>query len=148
MKRSIKIFSFRNSYAYITFQIFDRNHIPSCTSAGSVLQLWKVSFKSNEPLCLQAHLSIQNVFQSISLIISPSKFWIATIFLHAHLQVMHYNCVKFHKNPISCLGGVALTRYMPSLVCETTARQLAKGEWKFRVASKIHFILAGMASNS
>ena len=95
---------------YITFQIFDRNHIPSCTSAGSVLQLCKVSFKSNEPLCLQAHLSIQNVFQSISLIISPSKFWTATIFLHAHLQVMHYNCVKFHKNPISCLGQVALTR--------------------------------------
>jgi hypothetical protein len=30
-------------------QIFDRNHIPSCTSAGSVLQLCKVSFKSNEP---------------------------------------------------------------------------------------------------
>ena len=33
-------------------------------------------------------------------------------------------------------------------VWETTARQLAKGEWKFRVASKIHFILAGLASNS
>jgi hypothetical protein len=32
-----------------SFQIFDRNHIPSCTSAGSVLQLCKVSFKSNEP---------------------------------------------------------------------------------------------------
>jgi hypothetical protein len=28
------------------------------------------------------------------------------------------------------------------------ARQLAKGEWKFRVASKIHFILAGLGSNS
>ena len=25
---------------------------------------------------------------------------------------MYYNCVKFHKNPISDLGGVALTRYM------------------------------------
>ena len=25
---------------------------------------------------------------------------------------MYYNCVKFHKNPISCLGGVVLTRYM------------------------------------
>jgi hypothetical protein len=35
-----------------------------------------------------------------------------TIFLHAHLQVMYYKCVKFHKNPISGLGGVALTRYM------------------------------------
>jgi hypothetical protein len=35
-----------------------------------------------------------------------------TIFLHAHLQVMYYKCAKFHKNPISGLGGVALTRYM------------------------------------
>jgi hypothetical protein len=35
---------------------------------------------------------------------------IATIFLHAHLQVAYYKCVKFHKNPISRLGGVALTR--------------------------------------
>jgi hypothetical protein len=24
----------------------------------------------------------------------------------------YYKCVKFHKNPISGLGGVALTRYM------------------------------------
>jgi hypothetical protein len=36
----------------------------------------------------------------------------ATIFLHAHLQVVYYNCVKFHKNSISRLVGVALTRYM------------------------------------
>jgi NAD(P)-dependent dehydrogenase (short-subunit alcohol dehydrogenase family) len=34
------------------------------------------------------------------------------IFLHAHLQVVYFKCVKFHKNPISGLGGVALTRYM------------------------------------
>jgi ankyrin repeat protein len=33
-------------------------------------------------------------------------------------------------------------------VWETTACQLAKGEWKFQVASKIHFILAGLASNT
>jgi hypothetical protein len=33
-------------------------------------------------------------------------------------------------------------------VWETTASQLTKGEWKFRVASKIHFILAGLMSNS
>jgi hypothetical protein len=45
-------------------------------------------------------------------IISRFKFWTATIFLHAHLQVVYYKCVKFHKNPISGLGGVALTRYM------------------------------------
>jgi hypothetical protein len=31
---------------------------------------------------------------------------------HAHLQVVYYKCVMFHKNPISGLGGVALTRYM------------------------------------
>jgi hypothetical protein len=36
------------------------------------------------------------------------------LFLHAHLQVVYYNCVKFHKNPIGCLGGVALTRCPPS----------------------------------
>jgi hypothetical protein len=47
--------------------------------------------------------------ESTSWIISPSKFWTATIFLHAHLQVVYYNCVKFHKTPISRLGGVALT---------------------------------------
>jgi hypothetical protein len=34
------------------------------------------------------------------------------IFLHAHLQVVYYKCVKFHKNPISGLGGIVLTRYM------------------------------------
>jgi hypothetical protein len=39
----------------------------------------------------------------------------ATVFLHAHLQVVYYNCVKFPKNSISSLGGVALTRYMDGL---------------------------------
>jgi hypothetical protein len=34
----------------LKYVIFYRNHIPSCTSAGRVLQLCKVSFKSNEPL--------------------------------------------------------------------------------------------------
>ena len=34
------------------------------------------------------------------------------MFLHAHLQEVYYKCLKFHKNPISGLGGVALTRYM------------------------------------
>ena len=31
------------------------------------------------------------------------------------VQVVYYNCVKFHKNSISSLVGVALTRYMPPL---------------------------------
>jgi hypothetical protein len=35
--------------------------------------------------------------------------------LHAHLQVVYYKCVKFHKNPMSGLGGVALTRYTTPL---------------------------------
>jgi hypothetical protein len=40
------------------------------------------------------------------------------VFLHAHLQVVYYNYVKFHKNSISSLVGVALTRYIPLLfVC-------------------------------
>jgi hypothetical protein len=39
----------------------------------------------------------------------------ATIFLQAHLQVVYYKCVKFHKIPISGLGGVALTRYTTPL---------------------------------
>ena len=50
--------------------------------------------------------------ESKSWIISPFIFWTATIFLHAHLQVVYYKCVKFHKNPMSRLGGFALTRYM------------------------------------
>jgi hypothetical protein len=51
--------------------------------------------------------------KSYFMLTSPSKFLTGTIFLHAHLQAVYYNCVKFHKNPISCLG-VVLTRYMPS----------------------------------
>jgi hypothetical protein len=42
------------------------------------------------------------------------EFWTATIFLHAHLQVVYYKCVKFHKNPISRLVRVAPTRYTTS----------------------------------
>jgi hypothetical protein len=42
----------------------------------------------------------------------PAGRWRENIFLHAHLQVVYYKCVKFHKIPISGLGGVALTRYM------------------------------------
>jgi hypothetical protein len=42
----------------MTFQIFYRNHIPSCTSAGRVLQLCKVSFKSNEPLVVIHYLQM------------------------------------------------------------------------------------------
>jgi hypothetical protein len=37
---------------------------------------------------------------------SPSKFLTGTIFLHAHLQAVYYNYVKFHLNPMSRLGGV------------------------------------------
>ena len=47
---------------------------------------------------------------------SPSTFLTGTIFLHAHLQAVYYNCVKFHLKPMSRLGGVALTS--PSLHTE------------------------------
>jgi hypothetical protein len=57
--------------------------------------------------------------EGISWIISPFKYWTATIFLHAHLQVVYYKCVKFHKNPISRLGGVTLTRYTIPLFRES-----------------------------
>ena len=60
--------------------------------------------------------SIKILFHSgIVTLTSPSKFLTGTIFLHTHLQAVYYNCVKFHKNPISCLGGVALTRYTTPL---------------------------------
>ena len=92
----------------------DSNHIPSCTSAVSVLQLCKVSQNSNKPFRRSCAYKVHGppFRKSISWIISPFKFWTATIFLHAHLQVVYYKCAKFHKNPISRLGGVALTRYM------------------------------------
>ena len=61
--------------------------------------------------------SIKILFHSgIVMLTSPSKFLTGTIFLHAHLQAVYYNCVKFHLNPMSRLGGVALTS--PSLHTE------------------------------
>jgi hypothetical protein len=36
---------------------------------------------------------------------------------------MYYKCVKFHKNPISRLGGVVLTRYMDGWTDGQTDRQ-------------------------
>ncbi len=61
--------------------------------------------------------SIKILFHSgIVTLTSPSKFLTGTIFLHAHLQAVYYNCVKFHLNPMSRLGGVALTS--PSLHTE------------------------------
>ena len=93
----------------------DSDHISSCTSAGSVLQLCKVSQKSNKPSRRSCAYKVHNppFHESISWIISPSKFQTAMVFLHAHLQVVYYNCVKFHKNSISSLVGVVLTRYIP-----------------------------------
>ena len=72
----------------------------------------KNSISSLVEVALTRYMPPRLFRESISWIISPFKFWTATIFLHAHLQVVYYKCVKFHKNPISRLGGVALTRYM------------------------------------
>ena len=109
-------FSWKYKLNYLPFQILDSDHISSCTSAGSVLQLCKVSQKSNKPLRRSCAYKVHDTpfRESISWIISLSKFWTATIFLHAHLQVVYYKCVKFYKNLIGRLGGIALTRYMPS----------------------------------
>ena len=61
--------------------------------------------------------SIKILFHSgIVTLTSPSKFLTGTIFLHAHLQAVYYNCVKLHLNPMSRLGGVAFTS--PSLHTE------------------------------
>ena len=107
-------FSWKYKLNYLPFQILDSDYISSCTSASSVLQLCKVSQKSNKPFRKSCAYKVHNppFHESISWIISPFKFWTATIFLHVHLKVVYYKCVKFHKNPISRLGGVALTRYM------------------------------------
>ena len=74
-----------------------------------------MSQNSNKPLRRSCDYKVHDApfRESISWIISPSKFETATVFLHAHLQVVYYNCVKFHKNSISSLVGVALTRYIP-----------------------------------
>jgi hypothetical protein len=72
----------------------------------------KNSISSLVEVALTRYMPPRLFRESISWIISPFKFWTATIFLHAHLQVVYYKCVKFHKNPISGLAGVALTRYM------------------------------------
>ena len=59
---------------YLPFQILDSNHIPSSTSAGSVLQLCKVSQKSNKPFRRNCAYKVHNppFRESISWIISPS----------------------------------------------------------------------------
>jgi hypothetical protein len=65
------------------------------------------------------------------------SFFIATVFLHAHLQVVYYNCVKFHKNPISGLEGVALTRYMDRRMDGRTDRVIPKFINRFIFKGKI-----------
>jgi hypothetical protein len=82
-------------------------------------QCWKQQINLKKPEWTINMVRYGQFRESTSWIISPSKFWTATIFLHAHLQVVYYNCVKFHKNPISRLGGDALTRYMPPLFRES-----------------------------
>jgi hypothetical protein len=75
--------------------------------------------------------SIKILFHSgIVTLTSPSKFLTGTIFLHAHLQAVYYNCIKFHLNPMSRLGGVANSTYtftkrgVVYLVSATPSKQL------------------------
>jgi hypothetical protein len=88
--------------------------------------------------------SIKILFHSgIVTLISPSKFLTGTIFLHAHLQAVYYNCVKFHLNPMGCLGGVALSSpslhtehiseykldYLPFEILDTLPADVHEGIW-------------------
>jgi hypothetical protein len=69
------------------------------------------------------------------------------IFSYTHVFATNLNFVSFY----TCVLQPGQTLYFLTRlysVWETTAHQLAKGEWKFRVASNIHFILACLASNS
>jgi hypothetical protein len=98
---------------YLLFQILDRTIF--LHAHLQVLYYNYVKFHTNPISCLGG-VALTRCMPSFfswkyKLNYDPSKFWTATIFLHAHLQVVYYNCVKFHKNPISRLGGVALKRY-------------------------------------
>ena len=69
-------------------------------------------------------------------------------------QAIQHYVIKFVSD-LQQVGGFLRVFWFPppikltaTTVWEMTARQLAKGEWKFRVASKIHFILAGLASRN
>jgi hypothetical protein len=54
---------------------------------------WLVYFEDG----MYVKRSIKILFHSgIVMLTSPSKFLTGTIFLHAHLQAVYYNCVKFH----------------------------------------------------
>jgi hypothetical protein len=68
--------SWKYNLNYLPFQILDSNHIPSCTTAGSVLQLCKVSQNSNKPLRRNCAYKVHDppFRENISWIISPSKF--------------------------------------------------------------------------
>ena len=55
-------------------------------------------------------LTRKSIKNSQSWIISLSGCRTTIILLHAHLHIMSFLCVKFHQNPSSGLGGVALTR--------------------------------------
>jgi hypothetical protein len=56
--------------------------------------LWRSFYIANYP---NVKRSIKILFHSgIVTLTSPSKFLTGTIFLHAHLQAVYYNCVKFH----------------------------------------------------
>jgi hypothetical protein len=70
--------------------------------------------------------------ESISWIISPFKFWTATIFLHAHLQVVFYNCVKFHKTPIRDNATYTFTkRGVVNFVSATPPKRFIGILWNF-----------------
>ena len=61
-----------NKWNYLPFQILESNHISSCTSAGSELQLCKVSQNSNKPFRRSCAYEVYDpLFVKISVELSP-----------------------------------------------------------------------------
>jgi len=58
-----------------------------------------------------------------SQIISPLRCRTIIIFLHAHLHIVSFLCIKFHQNTSSGLRGVALTKSVDRRTDGQTDRQ-------------------------
>jgi hypothetical protein len=100
-----------HSYEYFckVYLIFLRIHICYC-----LCFTWMMTVYYCQDFLVYGN-SIANVIDSKLIIYSwvvfilgtsPSKFLTGPIFLHAHLQAVYYNCVKFHLIPKSRLGGL------------------------------------------
>ena len=65
----------------------------------------------------------QGYFSPALLIISLEICLTLIVLLHAHLQVINYNCVKYYQYQLFHSGGVALTRHLDRQTDRPTDRQ-------------------------